>query len=112
LGYWFLNWGATYSFELGYFAPPVGNLSSFGVLITYAFPLLVASVGLLGPEIVRISRVTRSAFAAFGAFVFAMSILFVFSGTGSLVMLAIVLLPGGGVMFAYGVNPLMFELDS
>ena len=112
LGYLFFHWGGTYSFELGYYAPTVGNLTTFGVLITYAFPLIVACVGLLGPEIVRLSRVTRIGFAAFGAFVFAMSVLFVLSTIPTLVLLGIALVPTGGVMFAYGLRPRMFDLDT
>jgi hypothetical protein len=111
LGYLIFNWGGTYSFELGYYAPPVGNLTTFGVLLTYAFPLIVACVGLLGPKIVRLSKVTRIGFATFGAFVFAMSILFVLSTIPTLVWLAIALLPAGGVMFAYSVNPMLFSLE-
>jgi hypothetical protein len=111
LGYLLFHWGGTYSFELGYYAPPVGNLTTFGVLITYVFPLMVACVGLLGPKIVKLSKVTRIGFAVFGAFVFAMSILFVLSTIPTLVMLAIVLVPTGGVMFAYSVNPRLFALE-
>jgi len=110
LGSLFFHWGGTYSFELGYYAPPVGNLTTFGVLITYAFPLIVACVGLLGPEIVRLSKVTRIGFAAFGAFVFAMSILFVLSTIPTLAWLAIALVPTGGVMFAYSIDPRLFDL--
>ena len=110
-GYLLFHWGGTYSFELGYYAPTVGNLTTFGVLITYAFPLVVACVGLLGPEIVRLSKVTRIGFAAFGAFVFAMSILFVLSTIPTLVWLAIALVPTGGVMFAYGVDLRLFDLE-
>ena len=49
LGYWLLHWGATYGFELGYTAPLVDQLTTFGVLIGYAFPLGVACVDLLAP---------------------------------------------------------------
>jgi len=112
LGYLLFNWGGTYSFELGYNAPTVGNLTTFGVLITYAFPLVVACVGLLGPEIVRLSKVTRIGFAAFGAFVFAMSVPFILSSIPTLQLLGIALVPTGGVMFAYALRPGIFSLDS
>ncbi len=117
LGYLFFHWGATYSLEPGwsgptggYFAPTVGNLTTFGVLITYVFPLVVACIGLLAPKIVRLSKVTRIGFVTFGAFVFGMSVLFVLSMIPTLLMLGIVLLPTGGAMFAYGIRPSIFAL--
>jgi hypothetical protein len=48
---------------------------------------------------------------AFGAFVFAMAILLMFSGIPILVMLVIVLLSSGGVMVAYDMNPLIFQMS-
>ena len=75
LGYWLFNWGGTYSFASGqgnsaqpgaYFAPPIGDLSTYGVLLYAAFPLVAAFIGLLAPEIMERSRAARIGFIAFG----------------------------------------------
>lgn len=116
-GYLFFHWGATYSFEPGgpgptggYFAPTVGDLTTFAVLITYVFPLVVACIGLLAPKIVRLSKITRIGFVAFGAFVFAMSVLLVLSMIPTLLLLGIVLMTTSGAMLAYGRRPGIFAL--
>ncbi|MDE1852494.1 MAG: hypothetical protein KGI38_01970 [Thaumarchaeota archaeon] len=82
LGYWFFHSGAAYSFEGGwagptggYFSAPVYNLTTFGVLLTFAAPLIVACVALLGPEIVKKSKLSRIGFAAFGASIFIFAVL-------------------------------------
>ena len=84
LGFLFFHFGAVYSFgggwagpTGGYFAPLVYNLTTFGVLLTFVAPSIVACVALLGPEIVRKSKFSRIGFTAFGAsdFIFAVLML-------------------------------------
>jgi hypothetical protein len=82
LGYWLFNWGGAYSFASGlgnsgqpggYFAPPIGDLSTYGVLLYAAFPLVAAFIGLLAPEIMGMSRAARIGFIVFGGFVLVFS---------------------------------------
>lgn len=104
LAYWASQWGATYYFEGGYVSPSVGNLTTFGVLLTYAFPLCVAWMALLGPGITRLSAVARFSFAAFGAVTTFMSGLFMVSGLPELLILSVPLAPVGVVSTVYGLR--------
>jgi hypothetical protein len=130
IGYALFHWGAGYSFggggdpQLsgytflpdGYFPMPDGSrLSTFGVLLFLALPMTVAGLGLLGPEIVKKSKVTRAGFVIFGAFVFALAALVaLFSSPfnlGLALLFGGVLAPIGGVMVLYGLHRWMFRLD-
>ena len=52
LGYWLFNWGGFYSYGYAsYFSPVFSNLTTFGVLLFVALPLLAYSMALLSPEI-------------------------------------------------------------
>lgn len=111
LGYWLFGWGGTYSFELGYAAPPVGSLTTVGVLLFYVLPLVVACAVLVGPELVSMSKVTRTGFVAFGAFVFVMSVLFVLSMIPMVALLGIALALISGMMVVYGMRIWVFRAD-
>lgn len=106
LGFWLFNWGSTYSYNsasLSYIG--FGNLSLFGILFTYIFPADVACVGLLAPEIVGLSRLTRAGFVGFGAFVALFSVLNVFPLTIPFTQLGIILVPTGAYMVVFGLWP-------
>ena len=115
-GYLLLNWGATYSLGSnwsgptgGYSAPVVDSLTDIGVLLAYAFPLVVSSTALLAPEIVRISKIARISFVAFGVFAFVLSIGFLFSSFDPLIITAIALEPIATLMVVYGTRILNFR---
>jgi hypothetical protein len=108
LGYLLFQWGATYGFELGYSAPAIDQLTTFGVLIGYAFPLGVICLDLLSPELTRISKITRFLYIALGAFAVLTSVSLVFSREPSLSLVAVILAPTGVLMVAYGTRILIF----
>ena len=95
--------------------PDGSRLSTFGVLLFLALPMTVAGLGLLGPEIVKKSKVTRAGFVIFGAFVFALAaFVALFSSPfnlGLALLFGGVLAPIGGVMVLYGLHRWMFRLD-
>ena len=131
IGYALLHWGGAYSLggggssQLGgytflpdgYFALPDGSrLTTGGVLLFVAFPMVVASIGLVAPEIVKKSLAARIAFTFFGGIVLALSLLMVVSilseGFNSiLAAFAVVLFPLGSLMVIYGLRPRIFEID-
>jgi hypothetical protein len=54
LGNWLFHWGAVYAYDGGtYLSPAVSNLTTFGVMLFIALPLLAPSIVLLSPEIHR-----------------------------------------------------------
>jgi hypothetical protein len=123
VGYAVFHWGATYSFGYGspsplngYFAPNVTieltDLSSFGELLFIVFPLLVASLALLAPEIVRISRVARLGFAGFGAFTTMLSAIVLSAAISHPFLPEFVFLPlawVGGLIAMYGTRTWIFS---
>jgi hypothetical protein len=133
IGYTLFHWGGAYSFggagvgeplrgyaflPDGYFALPDGSrLTTFGVLLSVAFPAVVASVGLAAPEIVKKSLATRIAFTCFGGFIFALSLLMLVSmlseGLNSiLAAFPVVLFPVGSSMVVYGLRPGIFQIGA
>jgi uncharacterized membrane protein len=87
IGYQLTGWGATGSsgwWSEGYSPPMIADgpcdggscyLTSVGALLTVVLPLFVASSVLLAPEMIRLSRLTRTGFAALGASSVALTIL-------------------------------------
>ncbi|MDV3278541.1 MAG: hypothetical protein LYZ69_08805 [Nitrososphaerales archaeon] len=128
LGYALFHWGGAYSFgeagdsqllgyaflPEGYFSyPGTSGLTSFGVLLLVAFPITVACVGLLAPEIIRKSRVMRIGFVGLGAVVFVLHALFFLSMISegfnlTVALLGAVLAATGGTMVLYGLRPGFF----
>jgi len=127
IGYALVHWGGAYSFggggdpQLsgytflpdGYFTMPDGSrLSAFGVLLFLALPIMVAGLGLLGPEIVK-SKVTKVGFVVFGAFIFALSALVALFSTpfnlGLALLFGGVLAPIGGLIVLYGLHRWVFR---
>jgi len=120
LGYWLFNWGGTYSFASGlgnsgqpggYFAPPIGNLSTYGVLLYAAFPLVATFVGLLAPEIMGRSKAARISFIVFGGFVLVFSAFLLVSTMPAIASLGsgvgwtcLGLIWEGGMMAFYGLH--------
>ncbi len=120
VGYWLFNWGGTYSFASGlgnsgqpggYFAPPMGDLSTYGVLLYAAFPLVAAFIGLLAPEIMGRSRTARIGFIVFGGFVLVFSAFLLVSTMRAIASLGpgvgwtcLGLIWEGGVMAFYGLR--------
>jgi hypothetical protein len=103
------GWGALYSNWFansqnwgGYVAPIVGSLTTWGVLITFAFPLVITTVDLVAPEIVRASKLASYAFAALGGFTVIISVLFIVSMISTLAVLGMLLSPVGVLMVIYG----------
>ncbi|MBI3859204.1 MAG: hypothetical protein HY296_03045 [Thaumarchaeota archaeon] len=116
LGFRLFHWGGTYSLNTGwsdptggYSAPVLDSLTSFGVLLTLAFPLIVACAVLLAPEIVKVSKIARVGFVMFGAFVVSLSTLFLFSMIPTLDLLGIALAPTGVWMLVYGLRIPIFR---
>jgi len=119
LGNWLFHWGATFSLEtgwpgptFGYSAPAVGSLTSFGVLLFFALPLVAASIGLLAPEVIRESRARRVGLTVFGAFVFVFSVFLLVSTIPAIASLGpaiglscLILIWEGGAMAFYGIRP-------
>lgn len=119
LGYWVFHVGVVYGLEPNVGFASIGfsnlgfggDLALFGVLLAYVFPSIVACVGLLAPEIVRLSKVTRVGFVGFGAFVALFSVLFVLTWTLPLAILGIILVPTGTYMVAFGLRVWIFRVD-
>lgn len=119
IGYALFNWGAIYSFGYGasspmngYFAPSLDGLTSWAVLLIVVFPVTVATVTLLAPEIVRISRVARFGLVAFGAFVAILSGLAVVTPAPQPSLIEIIFLPliwAGGLIVVYGARKWIFS---
>ena len=128
IGYAIFHWGGAYSFggggdqqlsgytflPEGYFkTPDSSGLTAFGVLLFLALPMTVSGLGLLGPEIVKKSKVTRAGFVVFGAFVFALAALVALFSTpfnlGLALLFGGVLAPIGGLMVLYGLHRWMFR---
>ncbi len=120
LGLQVVHWGASSGGFLGGgdYSPPViteiaggpqNTLTAFGALISVVVPLIAACAGLLAPEIVRRSRVTRIGFVVFGAFVFAFSTLMVISMTPVVALPGLVLVWEGGLIAIYGLRPWVFH---
>ena len=114
LGYWVFNWGATYGFDgASYTGPIVANTTTFSDLFTVVFPLAVASVCLMAPEIVEISRTARASFVSFGVFTLGFSLLLGLNGALPphllpLMVVGACLAPVGGAIAVYGLRPSMF----
>lgn len=119
IGYHLTGWGSVYSSWLsGYVTPTVtyslggldNTLSAFGFLLLFVFPAVVACVGLLAPEMVGFSRISRIGFVAFGGFTLIFSVLLLVSVVGQtvttfpFVALGIVLCAAGGLMVQYGLR--------
>lgn len=86
------------------------TLSTLGVLLFIAFPVLIAGVCCLAPEMVKKSRVTRVCFTLLGAFVFtlSMSIFASMPWVGfdfMMSVLGVLSLPIGALMVSYGIRP-------
>jgi len=119
LGYWAFHVGVVYGLEPGVGFASIGfsnlgfggDLTLFGVLLAYVFPSIVACVGLIAPEIVRLSRVTRVGFVAFGLFVAALSAIFVLSWSLPLTGIGVVLLGASWYMVAFGMGIWIFRAE-
>lgn len=131
IGYTFFHWGGAYSpggagdpqlagytfLPEGYFVLLGTNLTAFGVLLFVAFPIAIACVGLVAPEMVKKSRATRIGFILYGAFVFTLSLLMFLTMASegfnaALTTLGVVLLPMGMVMLVYGLRPGIFHASA
>jgi hypothetical protein len=123
LGLAIFGWGAAYSFGASTYSPPLVNfvsggelnsMSLFGALISIIVPLIVASIGLLAPEIVGFSRPARVGLAGFGAAVFAFSIILLGSTLSPLVpplaIAGLVLAYEGGAILVSGLRPALLGL--
>ena len=125
IGHLLTRWGSVYSSWYadsqnfgGYVSPAVSYglgievtfLSTLGFLLLFVFPAIVACVGLLAPEMVGFSRVSRIGFVAFGALTFIFSALLLASTLGQLVsswpflIVGVVLCPAGALMVSYGLR--------
>lgn len=111
VGYLLIGRGATYSDSLGgYVTSQVGNLTAFGVLLTVVLPLVLACVGLLAPELVKRSQMSRAGLIFLGAFLAILESLSLFSMVSGgfyppLGVLGIALLVMGVAMVIYGMHP-------
>jgi hypothetical protein len=123
LGLAIFGWGAAYSFGASTYSPPLLNFASggelnsmspFGAPISIVVPLIVASIGLLAPEIVGFSRPARVGLAGFGAAVFAFSIILLGSTLSPLVpplaIAGLVLAYEGGAILVSGLRPALLGL--
>jgi hypothetical protein len=118
LGLAVFGWGAAYSFGATTYSPPLVNfvsggelnsMSPFGALFSMVIPLIVASIGLLAPEIVGFSRAARAGLAGFGAAVLAFSIILLGSTLSPVVpplaLAGLALAYEGGALLLLGLRP-------
>ncbi len=114
IGYILTGSGASYAEMLGsYIASNIANLLSIGVLFLVAFPIIVACVGLLEPEIIRLSRFLRIGIVVFGASAVTFSglaLLTIASDIASIGMIGIGLAVSALALFAMGTFILGFDV--
>jgi len=88
LGFYTTGWGAISGSWLAGYQPPAvtydsgdgfSTLTASGVFLAVVLPTVVASIWLLGPELVRFSKISRIGFGVFGAAIFGLADLMLIS---------------------------------